>query len=241
MFLSGRTDSLSENSANHLIEQRWRQAALVLVALVGTLTLGCNPATLAFFLAPPPMFPPEFSLTSKKKDAKVAIMVGFKELETNTDLQFADRELEEVLCRKLIERFKENRSKVEVIPSYKVRDYREKSQNWRTCSPVEIGKELGVDYVIDVSLDKMTLYEKGSRQTLFRGKAEVFVAVTDVNGPEEQGPVWSKYYTPVYPRRGPEAADNSVRIFRTNFIERMGRDLCRYFAAYPSEAKYEID
>lgn len=228
-------------STTTVADRRWRLAALILGLII--MNLGCGPQTLFFLLPfPDPTFPPEFSLIKpEKKDPKVVIMVAHAQLQTNSDLQFSDRELEEALIKQLTERYKVNKEKVTLIPSFKVREYKSRHTDWKSRSPFEIGKDLKADYVINVEINKISLYEKGSINTLYRGRAEIFVSVTDVNGPEEQGPVFTKDYVAQYPGTGPEPTDYSINIFRTRFINRMARDMSCFFAAYPTDRKMDMD
>ena len=95
----------------------------------------------------------------------------------------ADRQLAEYLSKQLRERCAENREKVTVVPPRRVEDYKNTHPRWR--DPLEVGRELKVDYVIYLEINSMSLYEKGSSNLMYRGRTNVSVSLVDVNHPDE--------------------------------------------------------
>jgi hypothetical protein len=216
---------------------RWRLVALLLLAIVGS--IGCNPAMLAFFLMPQdPKCPPDFSLTESKKDPKVVIVASHGGSDTlTTDLFNADRMLAEQLTIELQKRYKENGDRVKIEAPYKVQEYKARHADWDLKTPVEVGKHFGADYVINLEITRLSLCDPQKHLDMYFWQAEIHVTVTDVNGPKEQGPVFTKNYVTSFPETGPVVADCTLAAFRARFIQQMARDLSCMFASHPTEAK----
>lgn len=220
-------------------QRRWRIAAIVACLAVGS--FGCSPASFLYFLmgAPEPTFPPGLmSLTEKKSPVTVVLLVSHAGASTETtDLFNADKLLARRLTKVLSERFKENGDEVTLVAPSKIEQYKARHPDWQVSkTPFEIGKHFGADYVITMEIRKMQLYEPGSRQRLYRGHAEIYVAVTDCNGDAESGPVEEAHYRGIYPELAPEPADFGVSTshFRARFLDHLAEELSRYFVRHPS-------
>jgi hypothetical protein len=96
--------------------------------------------------------------------------------------------------------------------------------------------------VVSLEITKMSLYEERSHNQLYRGHVEIHVTVVDVKNPEE-GAVLTKPYVCEYPDLGsvPVDQDESMHVFRAKFIDKMSRDLSRWFAQYPTETKHDFE
>ncbi|HZY87827.1 MAG TPA: hypothetical protein VFE78_23525 [Gemmataceae bacterium] len=195
--------------------RRWSLALLVAAACAG-----CDPATTAYFLLPETKDPPELrrlSSDDKKKEVKVAILTH-TQLETRPELIQADRQLAESLAKQLRERFAENREKVVVVSPRRVEEYKNSHPRWR--DPLEVGRELRVDYVIYLEINSMSLYEKGSSNLMYRGRTNISVSLVDVNRPDEnpeQTEITTEYPSEA---RGPVDAslDTNPMQFRAAFL-----------------------
>ncbi len=210
--------------------RRWFLAGLFAAALCG----GCDPATLSYFLLPETKDAPELrrlASDDKKKEVKVAILTH-TELETRPELIQADRQLAEYLAKQLRERCAENREKVTIIPTRRVEEYKSAHPRWH--DPLEVGRELKVDYVIYLEINSMSLYEKGSSNLMYRGRASVSVALVDVNHPDEtpeQTEISSEYPSEA---RGPLDAsmDTSPMQFRAAFLNYLAKRLSWCFTGH---------
>jgi hypothetical protein len=205
----------------------------------------------AYFLVPNHNHPAEeFSFTEKKRNPKIAVLVSHAGAHTltSTDLFDADTELAQRLSQMLTKFYKDNRDSVQIIPPYKVQGYRSKHpEDWNTKGPAEIGKELGADFVINLEITRLSLYDEKSsglrfqgQALMYQGKVEIEVTVVDVNNPEE-GMLLTKFYRGTYPSVPEPATDCTVGAFKDRFFVRIARDLSRWFAAHPSEAKQGFD
>jgi hypothetical protein len=218
---------------------RWRLIALLLLGVV--MNVGCGPELLYFLWPTSPPNNAVCKLTNTKSNPKVVILAFHAGARTQTtDLFDVDRQLAEHLAQVLKKRFTDHGERVTVVEPYKVREYQAKNYNWQNKSPHEIGKHFEADYVISLEIQKMSLYKEGSMRTLYEGRSEITVAVTDVNGPTEQGAVFTKNYQSSYPPQGPTPADESLGFFRAKFIDYMALDLSVLFAMYETGDKFHF-
>ena len=209
--------------------RRWFLAGLVAAACAG-----CDPATTAYFLLPEANDPAELrrlASDDKKKEVKVAILTH-SALETRAELIQADRQLAELLAKQLRERCAKNKEKVTVVAPRRVEDYKNSHPRWR--DPLEVGRELKVDYVIYLEINSMSLYEKGSSNLMYRGRAGVSVSLVDVNRPDdvpEQTEISAEFPSEA---RGPLDAsmDTSPMQFRAAFLGYVAKRLSWCFTGH---------
>jgi hypothetical protein len=77
---------------------------------------------------------------------------------------------------------------------------------------------------------------------LYQGQADLEVTVYDVHKPALEAVILKQPFRTVYPTRGPiDSSGNSPDQFRALFNSRMARDLARWFTAYPSDEKFDIE
>src|SRR6266540_1521108 len=139
--------------------------ALALVLSAG-LSAGCNMMALPYFLGLPGFegkHDAKCKLASddKEKEVKVLILASTG-METRPEFMRVDRDLAGMVAANLREGFKKNKEKVTLVPNSQVEKYKDDHPNWRRLDPMEIGKHFQADYVIDLEVNKITLYEPGS-------------------------------------------------------------------------------
>jgi hypothetical protein len=107
---------------------------------------------------------------------------------------------------------------------------------------VKIGDHFEADYVIDMEIISLTLYEPGSANQLFRGRADISVQVVNVNEPDDD-PIFRPQYRCEYPKtRGPiPIGEYSAVQFKQKFLDHVGRELSWYFTAHLNEDEYKRD
>jgi hypothetical protein len=216
-----------------------------LTLVVASLGTGCiNPATLAmpFMMFKDDKEPAKMPLTKdKKKEVTVVILASFaNQLDSRPEVQTVDRDLCVKLADEMKKRFEANREKVKIVPYNKVKSFVNKDQDINLTDKREIGKHFKADFVINLEINSMSFYE-GSYRQLFRGNTEIMVSVFDVNGDEGDGPVHNDIFRTVYPESGPlDAGSESVLSFRNMFMNRLGRELSRWFAAYPVDERIDM-
>ena len=166
---------------------RWARRA-VWGTLFVVCTIGCNPITTLAFLTQKEMkLPAEFPLTYKdgpKKNQEEIVVALFVSQGTGQsyDLAGADTTLANEVIKKLPEMVKETKQKqkLTVLTTAQVNKFKMKNPNWKMMHPTERAKQLGADFVLEIHLEKMNLYQPGSQQSLYEGRADITVDMYDV-------------------------------------------------------------
>jgi hypothetical protein len=210
---------------------KWGRRA-VWATLAAVLTIGCNPLTLPFVLLRPeqrlpaeyPLRPKEGEKADKDKEVSVVFLTG---MTSGVTYEFAgaDRELATLLAKKLPEQAKASKEKITVIPPAQVDKFKMANPNWKAMHPAAIGKKLGADYVADLTLASMNVYQPGSANLIYEGRAEVSVDVyeTATGGNEPK----HRYVIPfVYPRTGMIAvSDKPPSRFKLEFLDQLAQEV----------------
>src|SRR5262245_3215404 len=169
--------------------RQWRLAVLLVVAAFG---MGCNMLAFPFFLlwGANSKTPPLCKLAPKEKDKEaIVVILASAGLETRPEFLRVDRELTNVLTRHLKQGFKDNKEKVRLVSAREVDQFKDDHPSWKTMDLVRIGRHFEADYVIELEIQSLSLYEQGSANQLFRGRAEIKVRVVDVDEPDD-GPIF---------------------------------------------------
>jgi hypothetical protein len=220
---------------------RLRILAGVLVVVAG---VGCNPLTLPFFL----MFgvdskeEPDFKLAKPEREVTVLIL-AYTAADVQTDQVGVDRQLAVEFTRQLAERCQVNKERVKVIPTHKVEKFKSDHPGWKSMGVTEIGRYFDADYVLDVEIVSLSLYEPGSHKMMFKGNCKIDVAALDLSNSQD-GPAWRESMTLQYPTsRGPVpvADDNNTDGFRAMFVKRIATELCWKFTTHLSAERYQCD
>jgi hypothetical protein len=192
--------------------------------------IGCNPLTGAFFM----MFgvddktPAEFRIAGDgKKTAHVLILTSMIQ-ESRSELLGVERQLGAAINKQLEADCKLNKEKIKLVPVHKIEEFKNNNPSWRTMTATEIGRQFDVDYVVDVEVASLSLYEKDSRKRLYRGRGAITLAVIDVTKSADEGPAYQRRLSMEYPKaRGPIPVDDEMTPdrFRELFIQRIARDV----------------
>jgi hypothetical protein len=218
-----------------------------LLALLGVALCaapGCSPLqVLAYFISPDSMEQPKCKLTIPGKDAKLLIIAAHAgPLPSDPALMRSDWDISTRLTRLLEEHYKGNKDRVTVIPPSQVKTYMNRHPKWRELPPQDIGKHFEADWVINLEIGSISLFERSSANFFYHGSAEIQVTVTDVHKPVGEGTVFDEPYQLDYPKGHPmERGEMSIPSFRSRFIERIAKDLAQYFAAHEPRDKYDPD
>ena len=219
----------------------WRWL-LVLTGMMAWGSIGCNPQFISMALMPfsDNKEPPEYKLFATDKEITLVIMTNFARPETNPDLQAADTDLAEEVAAAFRKRCTENKHKLKVVPYQQVRAQQLKQQlGGGAVSPVDLGKTLKADFVLDLSINSLSLYEKNYHPQMYRGKADVAVNLYKVEVKDESHKVYGKELRRVHPRdSGPiDAGSSSASSYRTLFIGKLASDISRMFIAFDEKEK----
>ena len=204
----------------------------VWATLAAVLTIGCNPITLPFVLLRPepklpaeyPFRPKEGDLSKKSEELKVLILCHQSNGMT-IEFAGADRELASVLAKRMPQVAKVCDDELTVIPPTQVDKFKMSNPNWRYMHATAIGKQLGADYVMEVHLGNVNVYQPGSGHLIYQGQAEVAVDVYEVAAGETE-PKHRYVYPFIYPKTGLIAAgDKPLRAFKMEFFDRLALEL----------------
>jgi hypothetical protein len=205
---------------------RWARR-VIWGTLAVLLAVGCNPITTAGFLfhrdAKEPAVAP---LKIEKKDEVVVAL--FVSQGSGQTYEFADAPgaLASEMAKKLPEIAKENKQKIAVVASKDVNRFKMQNPNWKLMHPSEWGKKLGADFVLDIHLDKMRLYQPGMLNALYEGRAEVAVDTYEVSAGAGD-PKFSYVHPFAFPKTGyRDASDSPQGMFKKQFIETLAVELC---------------
>jgi hypothetical protein len=169
---------------------KWARRA-VWGALAAVLAIGCNPLNLAAVMFArddklPAPYPLTFAKDGPKKDKEEVVVLVLPHLAPGTSPTFfsAERELSAELSRALPEMAKENKDKrkVRVISPTQVDKFKTANPTWKGMNAGEIGQKLGADFVLEIELANMRLYQPGTgaQVQIYEGRADVAVNVHEV-------------------------------------------------------------
>lgn len=159
----------------------------VWLTLAAVIAIGCNPITLPFVLlrteskleAQYPLRPKEGPKHDKDVDIKVLVLASMAPGSVTPEFAGVDRELAAAVAKKLPEVGKANKEVFTVIRADQLDTFKYQNPSWRSMSAAAIGKKLGADYVLEVSLSGLQMYQPGSLNQIYEGKVQVSVELTD--------------------------------------------------------------
>lgn len=205
-------------------------------SLLAVAALGCNPLNIAAFIFAredkvPAPYPLAFDKDGPKKDKDEVVVALLPQVAPGSSPQFATTagELADQLGRQLPELAKQNKNKdnrkVKVLSQTQVDKFKMANPTWKGMSAGEIGQKLGADFVLEIYLDKMRLYQPNSLRNIYEGRAEVFVGVYEVGA--DGGELKDKYtHQFAYPKTGVRPADAIPEsTFKTQFIEKLATEI----------------
>jgi Lipopolysaccharide-assembly len=209
------------------------------------MAIGCGPSSIAYLFMPfvDDRVQPKCKLANPDKEIKIIIASRFQNLEFRPEVQPAEQELASALEIELRKRFKLNNEKVKVEPPQRVRPHLTKMKEWNAASLIQVGeRHFQADYVIELNIQSLSLMMPNSYNSLYQGRADLEVTVYDVHKPAIEAVILKQTFRSEYPMSQPiDSSTNSPDQFRARFNSRMARDLARWFTAYPSDEKFDIE
>lgn len=214
---------------------KWACLAVCVVA-VAVFSIGCNPLNLAAFMFArdekmPAPYPLTFDKEGPKKDKEEVVVLLLPHLAPGTPREFvtADRELADKLARALPEMAKENKDKlkVRVISPMQVDKFKMANPQWRQMSAGELGEKLDADFVLEIELSQMRLYQPNTgTERIYEGRAEISVSIHEVTA---EGSVFKDRYplSFAYPtdRMVRSASAVSASEFKKGYMESLARKI----------------
>jgi hypothetical protein len=220
-----------------------RRGFLAILGAAAAVCTGCQASTMAYFLFPEAKHEAEMKklASEDKKEVRVAILTFSTDLETRPELIQVDRQLTEMLARKLRELCEANSENVTIVNPHKVEEFKSSHPGWRQePNLAEIGRQFKADYLIYIEIGSIAMYEKGS-PNLYHGQANLSVQLVDVHKPED-APL-PKQVSFVYPdAKGPIPIDDMQPMeFREKFLTFLTTKLARNWTAIPIRDTYYDD
>ena len=227
------------------ISYRWRWL-FVLVASGSWLSLGCSPQSLSLFLLPfvDTKEQPEYKLFAADKELTLAVLSNFAEKQFQPEYLPADNELADHVSNALRKRCQENKHVLKIVPQAEVRSYQLKQLSEGGLSPLEVGKKFKADYVLDMTIETFTLYQKDSFPKMYEGSSRIKMNLYHVKAKDDDKLVWNKLVTTKYSgsRAIPiEVGNSNPTDFRQMYMRRLGRDISRLLIAFPADELKEWD
>lgn len=219
-----------------------RRQKLIAVLVVAVLGMGCNPILAPFQLIglfSNPKGPSQFNFydraceAKKKKDISVLVL-AYPGGRLPADYAGADRVLAAKFVKKLDEAFKTNKERVVIVTLAEVEKFKRRHDDWKGMTAAEIGKHFKVDYVIDMELSQLSLFEPGTREVL-HGHCHIPIAIIDVEKGAE--PFEQYEYDAEYPGVGqsiPVDMESNPEKFKQKFFDKMAVELTKLFTPCPT-------
>lgn len=188
--------------------------------------MGCaNPAALGYFLfrgdekvpAEHPM-PPH----GEKKEVTVAVLTSTS---GSLPMDFAgvDRELGGLVGKAMAEATKDDKVPVKVVDPAKIeRAKAAPGRDWRTVPPADLGKQVGADYVLDLTVTGMSIFAPELGREYYSGKADVQVVVYDCAA-KDGAPYRQYVHHSKYPTKSTEAMTPAG--YRQVFLQRLANEI----------------
>lgn len=215
--------------------------AFCLVPCIACFSLaGCSFPQCLYFLMPEAKDAAELKRLAGedgKKEAKVVLWAYMTEPTTGEEFIQADRHLTKNLAEEIQRLSETNGEKVTVVKPNLVEQYKSKHPDWQSFELTKVGHDLDADYVINLEIGKLRLYEPNTNQQLYRGQAEIQVSVVDMKHPDD---VLSKEFDDRYPNEAHGSTstfDESWQRFREKFMQHLSKRLAFYFVNHQKRTK----
>ncbi|HEY7156657.1 MAG TPA: hypothetical protein VH575_21995 [Gemmataceae bacterium] len=214
--------------------KRWPRRGF-LMALCSTVLAGCSFPGNLYFLMPEAKEPATYKRLAsedKKKEIKVVVWT-YAPLETREEFIQVDRQLAELAAQQINQMSKENGEKVTIVSPRKVEVYKNEHPDWTALDPEQVGRYFQADYVIIVEIDRLSLYEPNTHETLLRGRAQFLVKLVDIKHPDDSPS--PKRLTDTYPNeaRFVDGSDMDRFGFRDVFLAHAAKHLAFLFVDHP--------
>ncbi|HTU92104.1 MAG TPA: hypothetical protein VMF69_18620 [Gemmataceae bacterium] len=202
----------------------WSLGSLLLLA-------GCNFPYNMYFLMPEDKDHAELkrlAAEDRKKEVKVVLWT-YMGLDPREEFIQADRHLAAMLAEEIRRLSEENKDKVTVVKPSLVEQYKSRHPNWQSLEPEQVGHDFKADYVINLEIGKLSLYEPNAYQQLYRGQTQILVSVVEVEHPDD---VAHKEFNDRYPNDATGSLDTydlPATAFRDKFLQHVAKRLALYF------------
>jgi hypothetical protein len=225
----------------------WRWL-VVLFGGLAWLSIGCSPQSLTMFLLPfdgANKQEPEYKLFPDKKfyaegkEIKLVVLSNFANAQFQPDIRPADHELADAVSEHLRLRCQANKQKLKLVPQAEVQSYQMKGIDDGDITPLDIGKKFKADYVLDLTIQKFSLYQEKSYPRMFCGNTQIGIKLYKMDTKGEEPVVFTKAYanrfTNTHGDALLEAGNSDPTDFRRAFMSKLGKEISRMFIPYDQD------
>jgi hypothetical protein len=227
------------------IRRRWLlPILLLLLGMAGN--SGCDLAATSAFLVGPETTTPALlkRVASDERNKQVSVVVlTYEGLETRPEFLRSDRDLNNLVVKHLREGFAANKEQVKLVPPSKVEEFKNSHPSWKKLDLAEIGRHFDADYVVYLEIGHLSMYETGSSNMLYHGRAELTVNLVDVKHPDETPESRDLAIThPSAAIGGTISADEMPpQIFKAALFDRIAKQVAWQFTAHKLAEDYHCD
>src|SRR5262249_55063869 len=162
------------------------------------------------------------------RELTLVILSRFDQPAIEPDLIAADVELAGHVANALRKRCADNKHKIKIVHDAQVRGELLNSPVGGELRAIEIGKKFKADFVLDLTILSMSLYEPNFSPRFFRGRTDIATALYKVDVKDSDHRVFYKDFHAEYPSTGPKEQGNVPGvIFRNLFLPAVARDLSK--------------
>lgn len=212
----------------------WLRRTIFLSLWSAIFLAGCSFPQSLYFIMPEAKDPAELKRLANedgKKEMKVVLWT-YMSLDPREEFIQADRHLAVKLAEEIHRLSEENREKVTIVKPNLVEQYKSQHSNWQALDLTKVGHDFKADYVVNLEIDKLSLYEPNANQQLYRGQTEIQVSVVDMQHPDD---VQSKEFSDRYPaeaRGDMTPFELTPHAFRDKFLDHVAKRLAFYFVEH---------
>jgi hypothetical protein len=205
----------------------WRRWVIGLGFLAAA-SMGCSPSTLWFLMRGDDKRDPAIPLPAKegKSEVTVAVLANADPM-LGMDPYFAgsERELAALIGQRMAEETKDARRPIRVIDPARVEGLKGTlGQDWRTLNAAGMAafaKKLGADYVIDLTLSSMSIFQPEFGREFYQGRAQLQVTVWDAD--KTDAPYESYHHSSIGEQKSTAALNPAG--YRTWFIKEVATEI----------------
>ncbi len=202
---------------------RRRTTWAVLLIGVAFTSMGCSASTLMWMFQGDGTVQPDKPLPAKKgKDVVTVAILSSADPSLGMDPAFAgaEREVATIIARRMTEGTAKEDHPIKIVDAGKIEKLRAKAGGgWQ--NPAAIGKQVGADYVLDLTLKSMSIYQPEYGREFYQGRANMQVVVYDTEKPDV---VYQDYiHNEMLPQQSTAAV--SPAHYRKKLIEQMGQSI----------------
>src|SRR5262245_34974004 len=173
----------------------------------------------------------------KKKELKVVVL-SERGRSLAPEFVSAERTITNMFVNQLRMNFQQNKEHVVVVPPGDVEKFKREHDDWRAMDTTEIARHFDADYLVDIELNSITIYEPGSRD-LYRGHCRIPIRIVDVD--KNAGEIFPPHdYESDYPAGGEilPATEMSADRFQQKFFSKIAIDMAGLFSATETRQQF---